>query len=384
MTRVVITGIGACTSVGDDSAACFNSFVSGIKGNAPLKHLEAGRYNKPIAYEREELATDDGRARSSSFLVRAIQEAIDELGDIAEENIPVYVGTGLRELRSLEVAALQNKSIEVSELDFRGAVNQVLPNSKKVYTLSNACAASSYALAMAFDQIAMGKTDIAVVAGCDTLTSSMFGLLDRVNPNVPEAVQVFDKSRKGVLMGDGGVAIVIERLESALERQHFPLAEIKGVGLSTDAVHETAPDQEGIERAINQAFDISGMKPQDIDVIYVHGTGTELNDAVESVALEHVYAQVTEKPVISGIKAMTGHTSGASGCIGVMAAVESILNAVIPPTPGTDNVLDSAGQFPIYSEAHKAPVKNVQVNAFGFGGVNSVVLVSAYEGVQYG
>ncbi|MCG7536692.1 beta-ketoacyl synthase N-terminal-like domain-containing protein [Pseudoalteromonas sp. OOF1S-7] len=382
MTRVVITGIGACTAVGDDSKTCFTEFVKGTQGNQPLKQLDASKFNKPNAYEREDQG-EAGKARSSHFLIRAITEAMEEVPEIESETVPVYVGTGLRELRTLEVSALQNEPTDVADLDFSKAVKSVLPNCGNVYTLSNACAASNYALALAFDQIKLGRTKMAVVAGCDTLTASMFGLLDRVNPNMPTAVQVMEKSRQGVLMGDGGVAIVLESEESAKSRQQSILAEVNSVGLSTDAVHETAPDQPGIERAITEAFAQANIDKQDIDLIYVHGTGTELNDSVESKALSNFYQTIERKPAISGIKAMTGHTSGASGCIGVMSAVESILNSVVPPTPGTSAPLDEVTDFPIYAQSHKAPIKHVQVNAFGFGGVNSVVLVSEYKESGY-
>ncbi len=380
MTRTVITGIGMCNSVGDNANSTFTSFLAGKKGNKPLIHLTADKYNTSIAYEREQLETPDGRFRCSAFLKSALKEAMEHAQISTDEDIPVYVGSGLKELRSAELSALRQQKITVGQLDFARAVRDVLPKSQNVYTICNACASSNYTVALACDRITAGDADIAVAAGCDTITSSMFGLLDRSNPNAPKDIKVFDKHRQGILMGDGAAAIVVERLESALEKGRWPLAEIKGVGMSTDAVHETAPDQAGIERAIKDAYERANIVAEDVDLIYVHGTGTELNDAMESKVLSSIYRNIENKPAITGIKSMIGHTSGASGGIGVVSAVLSLQTQTIPPTPGTNTPLDAVRGFRIYDKATKARLGVVQVNAFGFGGVNSVVIVTAYKG----
>jgi 3-oxoacyl-[acyl-carrier-protein] synthase II len=379
MTRIVITGIGACTAVGDNAQCCFDSFLQGRAGNKPLIHLNKERFNTKIAYERADDINGNGMFRSGTFLIRALREAVNQACIDTNDNIPVYVGSGLREMRSAELAAINGERLELEDLDFAKAVRGILTESCNIYTISNACAASNYALALAYDSICLGRTDISIAAGCDTLTSSMFGLLDRVNPNMPESIQVFDSNRKGILMGDGGVAIVLERLESALRHGRTPMAELKGIGLSTDGVHETAPDQSGIERALYDAYAKSMVVPEDVDLIYVHGTGTILNDSTESKALSSIYHNISRKPALSGIKAMTGHTSGASGCIGVISAVKSLQLQVIPPTPGTTSPIEESKGFALYQEATNAELNLVQVNAFGFGGVNSVVMVAQYE-----
>lgn len=382
MSRIVITGYGACSSVGDTAEECFDNFLAGKSGAAPLVHLRRDRYNSTTAYERAERGDLDGCFRSSSFLSRALREAIDMAGiPGGGQDAPVYVGTGLRELRTVEIAAINDDTLDVSDLDFTRAVKEVMPGAGPVYTLSNACAASNYAIALAMDAVQAGAP-IAVAAGCDTLTSSMFGLLDRVNPNSVEAVQVFDKNRKGVLMGDGGVALVIETEENALENGRTPLAWLRSVGLSTDAVHETAPDKDGILRALGNAYTRAGVEPDDVDLVYVHGTGTALNDGTEAVVLSETFASVKDKPALSGLKAMTGHTSGASGAIGVVAGIKSLRSGKIPPTPGTTDRVDEAEGFRIFETAQNGEIDLVQVNAFGFGGVNSVVLLGNYEGGQ--
>lgn len=379
MNKIVITGLGACTSVGDTAAECMDALLAGKQGNKELRHLRTSQYDTKIAYERDESGEHGGRYRSSSFLKRALIEAVETIGnDILEQNVPVYVGTGLRELRTVELAALAGDTLDVEDLDFTAVVRSILPRAERVLTISNACAASNYALALAVDAIHLGAP-MAVAAGADTLTSSMFGLLDRVNPETVEAVQVFDQYRRGVLMGDGGVALILETESNALAAGRTPLAEVLSVGISTDAKHETAPDAAGINRALDDAYSRAGIEPEAIDVIFVHGTGTQLNDTTESMVLAERFSAVENKPAISGIKAMTGHTSGASGGIGVVAAIHSLHSGVVPPTPGTSHPIASAKGFGLSCDKQTVDTKIAQVNAFGFGGVNSVVLLSRYE-----
>lgn len=380
MTRIVITGMGACTCVGDTADECFSAFVQGRQGNRRLQHLRPSQYNSTIAYERPETGGHGGRYRSSGFLKRALAEAAGMAGIITEEaKVPVYVGTGLRELRTVELAALKGERLDVTDLDFTRAVREVLPAATKVMTLSNACASSNYALALAMDAVMCGAP-MAVAAGCDTLTSSMYGLLDKVNPERVEVIQVFDRNRKGILMGDGGVALIVETEDSARNAGRTPLATLMAVGLSTDAVHETAPDQAGIYRALDDAYSRAGISPRDVDLIYVHGTGTVLNDATELAVLAETFSAVKKKPLVSGLKAMTGHTSGASGAIGVVAAIKSLISGQIAATPGTTDPIEDVRGFGLSQQAQQADVTIAQVNAFGFGGVNSVVLLTRYSG----
>ena len=382
MTRVVITGLGACTSVGNTVEHCFSSFVAGYRGNTKLKHLKKERYNNSYAYERSDSGPHNGKFRSGLFLQQALLEAIGFSGISRETELPVYVGTGLKELRTLELSALEGSSLLEEELNFTKIVRDILPNSNNVHTLTNACSSSNFALGLAFDKIQLGDTDIAIVAGCDTVTSSMFGLLDRSSSLQPDVIRVFDDHRQGVLMGDGGVALIIESLESAIKNNRTPVAEIASVGMSCDAFHETAPNIDGITIAIEDAYQRGNIVPSSIDLIYVHGTGTSLNDLTESTVLKNIFRDVKNKPAISGIKSMTGHTSGASGAIGVISAVKSIETCLVPPTPGTKDVIDEASDFLIYQEAQNKQIDLVQVNAFGFGGVNAVVIIKRYEGKE--
>jgi 3-oxoacyl-[acyl-carrier-protein] synthase II len=251
-----------------------------------------------------------------------------------------------------------------------------------VITVCNACAASNFTLALAEDFIRDNAYDCLIVAGCDTITESMFGLLDRVNPLHPDEVRPFDRDRKGVLMGDGAAAVVLETAEHAAARGARALALLGGVGTSCDANHETAPDVDGISRAVGDAYQRAGVTAREVDFIMVHGTGTSLNDKTEAIALRAAMgdAQVCITP-ISAIKSMTGHTSGASGLVGVVTAIESLRTGRVPPTARFAHPMEEAADMDIiHGEARSLPDAQVaQVDAFGFGGVNAVVILEKSE-----
>jgi 3-oxoacyl-[acyl-carrier-protein] synthase II len=376
-----ITGSAMVTSVGPDKTRSFEGFCAGASGRKPLQSFALPKFDVQLAYEIADRPGGVDRAlRASELLVRAVLAAVDESGmDRSGTRWGVVVGTGLRELRSLELFWTQGMPLSIDQLHFEDALNRALDSAVPVVTLCNACAASSFALAVAEDCIAAGVFDSVVVAGCDILTESMFGLLDRVNPLHPDQVQPFDRDRKGVLMGDGAAAVVVESAAHAQQRGAAVLATVRGVGTSCDAYHETAPDVGGIVRAIRNACDRSAVLPADIDIVMAHGTGTGLNDRAEASALVAALGADAGKPQVSAIKSMTGHTSGASGLIGVVTAIEALRSGVVPPTVGLRQVMDEASTLNLVGGASaQAPGARVaQVNAFGFGGVNAVVIVES-------
>ncbi len=372
-----ITGAGMVTSVGSNKDECYAAFCNGVSGVGELQSYDMSKFNTRHAYEINDRVNGEEPFRSTRWLCNAIMEAVDQ-AQIGSEtmNVPVLVGTGLRELRSVELYFTENSPILLNQLHFGTQVRERLPNSGAVYTVSNACAASNYTLALAEDMLRLGQAEIACVAGCDTLTESMYGLLGRVNPMVPERLQSFDRNRKGVLMGEGAAAVILETAEHARKRGAKPLARLRAVGLSCDATHETAPDCAGIERAIRDAHSRSGNTPSDVDVIFVHGTGTSLNDSTEGAALAAVFDPAANSVVLSGLKSMTGHTSGASGLVGVVTALLALEHKTIPPTVGLEDPIDEISGMKISAEAMKIEkLQLAQINAFGFGGVNSVVMI---------
>lgn len=380
--RLAITGSAMVTSVGANKTESFHAFTEGLSGRKPLQAFAPERFNAQYAYEIADRSADasgtdrDEPLRATRWLCQAICDAVREAELTDQDDFCVIVGTGLRELRSLEQFWTEGKDFSLSALHFENAVEQALGFSVPVITLCNACSASNFALGLAEDLIQTDRYRTVVVAGCDSITESMYGLLDRVNPKPPERVQPFERDRKGVLMGEGAAAVVVENPTITTRRGVRPKAWLRGVGTSCDAHHETAPDVGGIARAIANAHQRAKVRAHEIDVIFVHGTGTHLNDATEAAAMRQVFGEAIKSIPISGLKSMTGHTSGASGLVGVVTAIESLRSALIPPTAEfTHPMAEAEDMLVVYDRAIQQSLTFAQVNAFGFGGVNAVAII---------
>lgn len=373
-----ITGTGMMTSVGADKTACFAAFCAGQSGNKPLQAFRHECFHAQHAYEiADRPENKDYTDRATSWVRRAITEAVTEAGiDNLPERTAVVLGTGLRELRSLELWWVDGQPFRVDKLHFSSAVQHEIGVDAPVMNLSNACAASSFALGLAADMLELGEAEVAIVVGCDSITESMFGLLDRVNPLHPERLQPYDRNRRGVLMGEGAAALVLETPEHAAARQAKVKAWLRSVGMSCDAYHVTAPERHGIARAMRDAHQRAGVGPEHIDLLMVHGTGTILNDSTEASAITDVFGDHVAKMTMTGLKSLTGHTSGASGLVGTITAVECMNQGRIPPTLGLTEPMPEAEQFHfVLDEAKIAHPQIAQVNAFGFGGVNAVAIL---------
>jgi len=376
--KLVITGSAMATCVGADKQRSFEALCAGESGCKPLQAFPAERFNVQRAYEiADRPQRHDRTLRATELLAGAVAQALDEAGLPESARLCVIVGTGLRELRSLELFWTEGQALGIDQLHFERELNQRLGRSVPVITLSNACSASNFALALAEDFIHDGAYDCVVVGGCDTITESMFGLLDRVNPQRPERVQPFDRERRGVLMGDGAAAVVVERPEHAAARRAAPQCLLRSVGTSCDANHETAPHVPGIVQAIQDAYQRAEIKPASVDIVMVHGTGTGLNDKAEALAMHEAMGAAACSARVSALKSMTGHTSGASGLIGVVTAIEALDSGVLPPTVGLEQAMDEARTMNIVTErsCSVAGGQMAQVNAFGFGGVNAVAIL---------
>lgn len=375
-----ITGTGMISSVGKDRATCFSSYCRGETGNNPLQFFDIEQFNLKRAYQITAIDSPEDwlepKTRATKLLCAAINEAIRTAELLpSRERIVVLIGTGLRELRSVELWWANGQPINVNELHFGNAVRKTTGLDCQVMTFSNACSASNFALAIADDLLALNEVDAVVVAGCDSITESMFGLLDRVNPLHPETVQPFDRDRRGVVLGEGAAALVLESADCAIRRDVEPYAWLRGVGTSCDAFHETAPEKEGVIRAIVDAHQRANVLPGDINLLMVHGTGTTLNDQVEALAITEVFGDQICNIPITGLKSLIGHTSGASGLIGVVTAIECLNQGKIPPTVGLNNLMQDAKQFDFVESVRTVKTKIAQVNAFGFGGVNAVAIL---------
>ena len=369
-----ITGTGAVASVGDGVAGVFESLCAGRSGLAELRGFDRSKFRGGRAYEIDDRPAPgvDVPFRATRWLLGAIEAALDDAGlgsDLGD--VPVVVGTGLRELRSLELWWRDGVELDARDLHF-GTALRARFGAGTSYTISNACSASLAALAMGADLLALEAADAVVVAGVDSITESMFGLLDRVHLEPPDAVRPFARERLGVLMCDGAAAVVLQRAD----RAGRPRARLRSVGLSCDAHHVTAPDPEGMAVAMRDAHVRAGIQAADVDLVLLHGTGTLLNDQAEAVALRRVLGDEGTPPLMTAIKSMTGHTSGGSGLLSLVVGVEALRRGRIPPTVGVGELADEASGFRLVRDREaRAPFALAQVDAFCFGGVNAVAIV---------
>ncbi|MEV5693460.1 beta-ketoacyl synthase N-terminal-like domain-containing protein [Micromonospora globbae] len=365
-----ITASAVRTCFGDGPAT-WAALLRGDCGVAPLERATAEQVGVGSGYP----IADGGSFRPSRWLADCVREALAAAGvDPRRQRVVSLVGTGLRESAEVERAALAGVvDFPAERLHFGGAVAAAAHGVERVVTLANACSAGGHALALAQDLVETGDADAVLVGGTDGSTASMLAMIGRVASRPTERVRPFDADRAGVLLGDGAAVLVVER-----ERGDGGLARLLATGLSCDAGHETAPDPEGILRAVRDAHERAGRRPDQIDLVLAHGTGTALNDATEAHVLAEVFAGCAPGPLVTAVKGAVGHTSGGSALLSVAVAVEALRTGHVPPIAGLARPApEAAGLRLVRGEAVRADPRVAQVDAFGFGGLNAVTLLEA-------
>ncbi len=365
----------AMTSCHGDTGQTYEALIAGKIGARRLADPLASRLKIQWGYPID----DERRAnRPSGWVAGCILAALDQAGvDLARERVPILLGTGLREQRSLEIAVEDALRVGLDDLDLARTVSASVPGTvpSDVMVISNACAASGYALGLGLDMIESGDHDVVVVAGCDDIALGMQGMIGRVSPRARTCVRPFDVSGAGVLLGEGAAAMVLVSAERATQAR--ALGSIVGVGLGSDAEHETAPSRQGIARVMTEAHTRAGVDPSEISLVFAHGTGTALNDPTELGALSDVFSARTGPLAVTGIKGSIGHTSGASALMSVVTALVSADREVAPPVAGLETALPSGAFLDILGEPRGISGDSLmQVDAFGLGGVNAVALVA--------
>jgi 3-oxoacyl-[acyl-carrier-protein] synthase II len=374
----VLIAASASRSCLGDGEETFAALLEGAGGAGPLRFHDPVRLNVTRAYQIAEEIVDEGEEerlfRASGWLSDCVAEALARSGvDAGRRRVVALVGTGLRELRAVERSAFEPIELGAERLHFAAAVRRAAPEVGRVLTLSNACSAGGHALALAQDLIELGEADAVVVAGVDALTESMLAMIGRVTDAPAARLSPFDADRSGTLLGEGAAAFVVVP-EGAAER---PLARLLGTGLSCDAGRETAPDREGIRRAVDDAFARAARRPGEVDLVVAHGTGTALNDALEAGLIRRLSAGAPG-PWITAIKGAIGHTSGASALASVDVAIRCLRSGRVPPIVGLGRPLAEAeGLRLVVGGPVEADLRLAQVDAFGFGGVNAVTLLEA-------
>jgi 3-oxoacyl-[acyl-carrier-protein] synthase II len=415
LRRVVVTGLGAITPLGNNVHDFWNALVDGVSGANMITHFDASKFKTKFACEVKNfdpsLVIDRKEVRRldlyAQYALYAAHEAYADSGLTQESFDPdrsgVIWGSGIGGLETFfnEVSAFAKgdgtprfspffipkmiADIAAGHISmkygFRG------PN----FTTVSACASSTNAIIESMFYIRMGKADIMMTGGSEAAVNepamggfnAMHALSER-NDEYQTASRPFDVSRDGFVMGEGGGAIILEELEHALKRGAKIYAEVVGGGASADAHHITAPHPEGLGalNVMKSALNDAGMEPTDIDYINVHGTSTPLGDIAETKAILGVFGDHAYNLNISSTKSMTGHLLGAAGAIEAMASLLAVKNDVIPPTINQQNLdpeLDSKLNFTFNKAQHKK-VRAALSNTFGFGGHNASVIFRKFEG----
>ena len=415
LRRVVVTGLGAITPIGNTVTDFWNNLINGVSGAAPITHFDASKFKTKFACEVKDFKTenyfDKKEARKldpfSHFGIASAVQAVTDSG-VTIENTPagrvgVIWGSGIGGLFTL-----QEEAFGYSKGDGTPRFNPFFipkmicdicsghisirfgfmgPN----YTAVSACASSTHALIDAFNYIRMGKADVIVSGGSEATIvelgvggfNAMQALSTR-NDSPQTASRPFDKDRDGFVLGEGGACIVLEEYEHAKKRGAKIYAEVGGGGMTADANHITAPHPEGLGalNAMKLTLEDANMKPGDIDYINVHGTSTPLGDIAETKAIIGAFGEDAYKLNISSTKSMTGHLLGAAGAVEAMACILSVQNNIVPPTINhfTDDPAIDARLNLTFNKAQKREVRAALSNTFGFGGHNATVIVKKYNG----
>ncbi|GAA5094520.1 beta-ketoacyl synthase N-terminal-like domain-containing protein [Nocardia iowensis] len=370
----VVIEASACRTCFGDGDATFLALLDGRSGIARLRYVDSGKVNVRCGFHAEP-RTEEETFRASRWLGECVAEALARSAvDPRRHRVRAIIATGLRELRAVERMALDSDAeFAADALHFGTVVRRAAPGIADVLTISNACSAGGYALALAQDLLDAGEADAVVVGGTDSMTASMLAMIGKVSETPTTAVRPFDTDRTGVLLGEGAVVLVVvrESLVGALAR-----ARLLATGLSCDAARETALDHDGICRAMREAFERGARDPSCVDLVVAHGTGTALNDPAEATALSEVFGAAT--PLVTALKGAVGHTSGGSALLSTEIAIRCMAAGMVPPVVGLRQALPEAAHLRLVAgRPVTASVRTAQVNSFGFGGVNAVTLLEA-------
>jgi 3-oxoacyl-[acyl-carrier-protein] synthase II len=410
--RVVITGMGAITPLGNSVLAFWDGLVAGRSGVALATRYDIADFPYVIAAEVKDFEPRDymepktakRAARFAQFAIAAAGEALKDSGlnldELDRTQVAVNVGTALGGTANVEEQALAFEAKGRKRIDAlympTFIYNMAACHVAMAYDLHGpttapvlACATGAYAIGEAARTVHRGDAVVAVCGGTDAgvtaLNAMAFGVIGAIAPpgdDPAHAVRPFDARRKGTAGGEACGMLVLEQLEHALARGAHIYAELAGFGATEDAFHLTAPAPGGeyAALAITRAIEDAELQPQDVDHISAHGTGTPLNDAAETAAIKQALGAHAYNVSVSGIKSMVGHTAGAAGALAVIGCVKSIETGIVPPTMNYAEPDPACDLDYVPNEARRQPVRVALANAFGFGGQNAVILVKRFEG----
>ena len=409
--RVVITGLGAITPVGNTADAFWKALLAGQSGIGKITRFDASDYDAQIAGEVKDFDPtafiDKKEARRmdrfTQFAIAAAKMASEDAGlDLAAEDLQrvgTVIGTGIGGIDTLndQYKVLFDKGPNRISPFFvpmmianmaAGQVSIAMGLQGPCSCVITACATGTNSIGDAFRIIQRGDADVMLAGGTEAAVSpaAMAGFcamkaMSTYNEEPEKASRPFDKKRDGFVMGEGAGVVVLESLEHALARGATIYAEVGGYGTNADAYHITAPAPEGVQAAkcMELAIKDAGLQTVDVNYINAHGTSTPLNDKNETLAIKSLFGEHASKLAISSIKSMTGHLLGASGGIEFIASVLTVLNDMIPPTINYDDPDPELDLDYVPNTARKQVVNVAMSNSFGFGGHNATLLVKKYQ-----
>jgi 3-oxoacyl-[acyl-carrier-protein] synthase II len=413
LKRVVVTGIGALTPLGNNLTEYWDGLINGVSGAGMITQFDASKFRTKFACEvkgfdptafldRKEARKID---RFAQFALGASDQALADAGlnkdNIDPDRTGVIFASGIG-----GIITFQNEVSDFARgdgtprfnpffipkmiLDMAASQISMRHNLRgPLYAVVSACASSTNAMIDAFDNIRLGKADIMVSGGTEAVITeagvggfnAMKAMSER-NDDPATASRPYDKDRDGFVLGEGSGVIILEELEHAKARGAKIYCEIAGGGATGDAYHITAPHPEGLgaKNAMLAALKDAGMKPENIDYVNTHGTSTPLGDGAEIKAIQYVFGEHAYNLNISATKSMTGHCLGAAGAVEAIASIMSVIHDIVPPTINhftDDPELDPKLNF-TFNKAQKRTVNAALSNTFGFGGKNACVIVKKY------
>jgi 3-oxoacyl-[acyl-carrier-protein] synthase II len=414
LKRVVVTGLGALTPIGNTVQEYWNGLVNGVSGAAPITYFDASKFKTQFACELKNFNVEDfidrkdarKMDRYAQYAMVSSEEAMNDanfdLDKIDKDRAGVIWGSGIGGLETFQIEVLNFAAGDGTpkfnpffipkmigdiacghisiKYGFRG------PNFGTV----SACASSTNAIIDAFNYIRLGHADIMVTGGSEAAVTiagmggfnAMHALSTR-NDDPKTASRPMDKDRDGFILGEGAGALILEEYEHAIARGAKIYCEIGGGGMSADAYHITAPHPEGLgaKNVMLNCLRDAGLKPTDVDGVNMHGTSTPLGDLAESKAIEHVFGEHAYTMNLNSTKSMTGHLLGAAGAIETISSILSMKYGIVPPTINhftDDENINSKLNF-TFNVAQKREMNVLMSNTFGFGGHNACVLVKKLD-----
>lgn len=412
--RVVITGLGVLSPIGNDIPTFWNNLINGKSGIGPVTQFDASDYPTQIAGEvkdfdplkymsRKEVRRMDRFVQLAvGASLNALQHAGLEMSKEDPDRVGTYIGSGIGGLKTWEVehSKLMEKGPRrvspffIPMMIANMAAGQVSisvgakgPNSSAV----SACATGTHSIGDAAKIIQRGDADVMIAGGAEATVSPMAfagfcanKAMTTRNDEPEKASRPFDKERDGFVMGEGAGIVVLESLDHALSRGAEIFAEVAGYGMSGDAYHLTAPapDGEGAARAMKWALKDAGLEPEEIGYINAHGTSTDANDKTETMAIKTVFGDHAYKMAVSSTKSMTGHLLGAAGGVEAIASALTLKEQILPPTINYEYPDPECDLDYVPNESRQASVRVALSNSLGFGGHNATLALKKYDGAE--